>query len=572
MRNQDIARIFYELADLLEIKGENPFKIRAYRNAARLIESMSTPLEKMIREGADISKLPGIGEKIAAKIEEIVKTGKLAKLEKTRKELPATLRTLLSIEGLGPKRVRKLYEALHITDLASLQQAALEHKIRQLPGFGPALEEKIRKGLALLKQEGVRFLYADVESIANDIKEYLHKAPDVKEVSIAGSFRRCKETVGDLDIVATSETPRKVIEHFIRYEAIAQILSAGTTRASIVLANNRLQIDLRVVHPRHYGAALLYFTGSKSHTLHLRQIAKEKGYKLNEYGLYEGNEIIRSKSEETIYKALGLSWIAPQLRENAGEFEAARKGTLPRLVTIDDIRGDLHIHTRYSDGIESIETMLRKALSLGYEYIAITDHSPSLHIAHGMDTQTLLRQLDEIDALNEKYAPFVILKGIEADILEDGSVDLDEKLLERLDIVLASVHTKFHLSSKVQTKRILRALGNPYVHALSHPTGRLIGKRPFLQVDYDAIFETCARYGKYLEINAQPLRSDLPEEYIRRAKRYDVKFLVVSDAHRAEDMDYMRYGICRAQRGWLQAEDILNTSNLETLKRYLKRD
>jgi DNA polymerase (family 10) len=570
MQNREIAKIFSELADLLEIKGENHFKVRAYRNAVRMIEGLGEPLEEMVKRGEDLTKLPGIGTELSKKIREIVTTGKLSKLEKVRKELPDSLRALLSIEGLGPKRVKALYEQLHITDPNTLKQAAAEHKISALSGFGEKTEEKILKGLRLLKQEGVRHLFAEAEPIAKDLKRFLEKAPTLQSVEIAGSFRRRKETVGDLDILCTAKNPAKVIDYFTTYEKIAQVISAGDTRSTVVL-KNALQIDLRVVESKSYGAALHYFTGSKSHVIAIREIAIERGLKINEYGVFKGKTAIASKSEEEVYASVGLQYIEPELRENRGEIEAAQKGTLPRLIEQKDIHGDLHMHTTYSDGMESIEAMAQKAQSIGYEYIAITDHSATLAVVQGMDVAKAKAQLTQIDALNAKFYPFRILKGIEVDILEDGSLGMDDAILKELDIVNAAIHSKFKLSQKEQTKRLLKAIEHPFVTGIAHPTGRLIGKREAMQLDMDTIFKACKRANVYLEINSQPERLDLNDILIKKAKEAGVKFSIATDAHAAVQLEYMRYGIHQARRGWLAKEDVINTLPLHKLLQAVRK-
>jgi DNA polymerase (family 10) len=564
MQNRDIAAIFNELADLLEIKGENPFRVRTYRNAARVIEALGKSIEEMIDNDEDLTTLPGIGEDLAEKIVEIVRTGKLQKLEALKKEIPQTLRDMLAIEGLSPKRVKILYEKLHITDPETLKKAALEQKIRTLPGFGPKTEEKILKGVRLLKQEGVRYLFAEAEPDAEALKRYLKKAPGLLHVEIAGSFRRKKESVGDLDILCTAKVPEKVIDHFITFDRIAEVISAGITRSTIVLKNG-LQIDLRVVEEESYGAALHYFTGSKSHNIAIRKMAVERGLKVNEYGVFKDDEKIAGRREEEIYKLFGLAYIEPELRENRGEIEAARTGTLPTLITLEDIRGDLHMHTNYSDGIDKLETMVKSAIKRGYSYIAVTDHSATLAVVKGLDPKKARKQFEEIDILNEKYAPFRILKGMEVDILEDGSLGMDDEILSQLDIALGAIHSKFKLGKREQTKRLLKALKNPYIKGIAHPTGRLIGKREPLNLDIHELFKASQKEGKFLEINAQPKRLDLTDTLIKEAKNYNIKFAISTDAHAAEQLDYMRYGINQARRGWLEREDVINTQSLKDL-------
>jgi DNA polymerase (family 10) len=570
MQNREIAAIFYELADLLEIQGKNPFKIRAYRNAARMLESMGRSVERMVAKGEDLTKLPGIGEKLSQKITEIIRTGKLQKLEKVRKEVPDSLRALLSIEGLGPKRVKLLYEQLHITDPETLRQAAMEHKISQLAGFGPKTEEKILKGIRLLKQEGVRHLFAEAEPLAEDLVAYLKKAPGILSVEVAGSYRRKKETVGDLDILCTAKTPQKVIDYFTKYEKIAEVISAGITRSTIVL-RNALQIDLRVVEEESYGAALHYFTGSKTHVIAIRQLAIEKGLKINEYGVFQKEKSIAAKSEEAVYATLSLPYIEPELRENRGEIEAAQKGTLPLLIEPKDIRGDLHMHSTYSDGMDTIEAMAHEAIQKGYKYIAITDHTATLAIVRGLDDKKARRQFEEIDRLNAGFKNFRILKGMEVDILEDGTLAMEEEILQELDIVVAAIHSKFKLSPKVQTRRLLKAIENPLVNIIAHPTGRMIGKSEAISLDMAQIFKAAAQNNVFLEINAQPERLDLKDTLIMEARRYGVRFSIATDAHARGQLAYMRYGINQARRGWLEKKEVLNTSALHEVYKELKR-
>jgi len=568
--NKQIADIFTELADLLDIQGENHFKVRAYRNAARVIESQSRPMTSMLDNGEDLTRLPAIGKEIAAKITQIVQTGKLDKLEKLKKKLPAGLRAMLSIEGLGPKRVKMLYDKLHITDPQMLQDAAASHAVSKLPGFGPKTEEKILSGLHLLKQEGIRYLYAEAEPFAEEIITHLQKSPALKSVETAGSFRRRKDTVGDLDILATAKIPQKVINHFVKYEKTAKVISAGDTRSTIILQNG-LQIDLRVVEPKSYGAALHYFTGSKSHVLHLRKEAAERGLKINEYGIFKEDKKIAGEDETGIYETFGLAYIEPELRENRGEFDASAGGKLPTLAVSNDIRGDLHMHSSYSDGIESIGAMVQYAEKLGYEYIAISDHGSTLPLVKGLDRDKFNAYIDEIDRLNRQLDGLRILKGMEVDILIDGGLGADLDMLSKLDIVIAGIHSHFSLSRDKQTERLIRAIQNPAVNIISHPTGRLIGKRPAMKLDMEKVFRSAAEQNVILEINAQPARMDLSDIYIKDAKNFGVKFAVSTDAHAANQLEYMKYGINQARRGWLEKDDIVNTLPLSELLKVLRR-
>ena len=562
MKNTQIAAIFYELANLLEIKGENPFKIRAYKNAARVIETLPKSLEQMIKEKQDLTKLPGIGKEIAAKIEEIVNTGKLSKLEELKKQIPQTLIKLLSIEGLGAKRVRELYTKLGITNEEQLKQAAKEHKIRELKGFGTKIEEKILNGLKLLKQEGVRFLYAFVEPIANDLVEYLKNAPTIIEIKVAGSFRRKKESVGDLDILATANEPKSVIEHFTKYSDILEVIVAGDTRATIIL-NSNLQVDLRVVKHDSFGAALHYFTGSKAHVIKLREIAQDMGLKINEYGVYKDDNIIASKSEKEIYKVFDMQYIEPELREDRGELEAAKNHTLPELIVKSDIKGDLHMHTIFSDGKNSIEEMAKRAIELNYSYIAISDHASKMAIIKGLERDNFYKYIEEIDKLNQNFKNFKILKSAEVDILEDGSLALEDELLKELDLVIGAIHTKFRLTKEQQTKRLLKAFKK--INILAHPTGRIVGKREGIDFDFTQICQSALDNNIILEINAQPTRMDLKDNLILEAKKRGIKFSIATDAHAVTELNFMKYGINQARRGWLEKSDVVNTLSLDEL-------
>ena len=474
--NADIAAIFNKTADLLEIKGENPFKVRAYRNGARTVENIGKSMADLVKEGYDLTKLPGIGHDLSEYIKEIVTTGKFSKLEELEKEIPPTLVDMLAIEGLGPKRINTLYKTLHIESLDDLKEAAQSGKLEELPGFGPTLVEKILRGVKLFKKEGKRFRFDIAENYADDLVSYLKKIEGVINITVAGSFRRRKETVGDLDILVTAKDWDEVTEHFVKYEGVKEIVSKGPTRSTVILKSN-LQIDLRSVPADEYGSALHYFTGSKAHNIAVRKIAVDMGLKINEYGVFKGEKRIAGKTEEEVYKSVGLVYIEPELRENRGEIEAAREGKLPHLIELKDIKGDLHMHTTFSDGKNSIEEMVQAAIKKGYEYIAITDHSKRETVAHGLDEKRFLKQFEEIDKIQEKYKEITILKGAEVDILEDGSLDLSNDVLKEMDIVLGAVHFKFKLSKEEQTKRILKAMDNPYFNILAHPTGRLIGER-----------------------------------------------------------------------------------------------
>ncbi|QCI28895.1 DNA polymerase/3'-5' exonuclease PolX [Caminibacter pacificus] len=570
MTNGEIAKMLAMTADLLEIKGENPFKVRAYRNAARIVENSSKDFDKLVKEGFDLTRLPGIGKDLSEYIKEIVNTGKFHKLEELKKEIPQGLVDMLSIEGLGPKRVKQIYDAFGVTSLEELKKYAQSGELDKLPGFGPKLIEKILKGIKQLKKAGIRFLWAEVEDIAEDLREYLLKFEGVEIVEIAGSYRRKKETVGDLDILVVAKDYPKVSEYFIKYPEVKEVHSAGLTRSTVFLQNG-LQVDLRAVSHESYGAALHYFTGSKAHNIEIRKIAISLGMKVNEYGVYKDDKKIAGESEEEVYKAVGLCYIEPELRENRGEIEACRENRLPKLIKREDLRGDLHIHSNYSDGANTIEEIAKKAIELGYEYIAITDHSKRLKVANGMDEKKILRQFEEIDRLNEKFkGKIYIFKGCEVDILEDGSLDYDEEILEKCEIVNAAIHYKFDLPRELQTKRVIKAINNPFVTTISHPTGRILHKREEMSLDFELIFSEAVKNGVFLEINSQPDRLDLNDVLIKQAIEKGVKLVINSDAHNLKSLNFVKYGINQARRGWCEKKNVINTLSLKELKGMLR--
>lgn len=570
LSNSEIADLFDQLAELLDIEGENPFRVRAYHNAARTIRSQPRSLAEMVASGEDLTELPGIGEAIAKKIETVVETGHLPQLDQVLKRLPKTLVELLQIEGLGPKRVKTLFSLLKIKTLEDLERAARSGKVRELPGFGPKTEALILRHLQRHLLQEKRFLRFEAESIARALIDHLRGCPGLDRIEVAGSFRRWKETVGDLDILATVRDGGEVMARFLAYEGIGEILSRGPTRSSVRLKNG-LQVDLRVVVSESFGAALQYFTGSKAHNIELRTLAVKRGLKINEYGVFRGEERIAGESEEEVYSILGLPWIVPELREGQGEIQAALENRLPKLIELSDLKGDLHCHTDETDGQDSLEDMAIAAKALGYEYLAITDHSRRLTVAKGLDEKRLRRQMERIDALNQKLEGIVLLKGIEVDILEDGCLDLPDSVLKDLDLTVCSVHYKFHLSEKKQTERILRAMDNPYFNILAHPTGRLINQREAYPIDLERIMRAAKDRGCILEINSQPERLDLNGEHCLMAKEIGVKLAISTDAHSAIGLGLMRYGVAQARRGWLAAENIVNTRQLGELRKLLKR-
>ncbi|SFN24052.1 DNA polymerase (family 10) [Nitrosospira briensis] len=568
--NADIAAIFEKIADLLEIEGANPFRIRAYRNAARIIGELSVEAYALMEKEEDLTGIPGIGRDLSAKIKEIVTTNRCSLLDRLRTELPPAVTELLKVPGLGPKRVRHLYHDLDVQTVEQLYCAARDGRIRALPGFGEKTELNILQAVEAHADQVSRFKLAVAAQYAEALRSYLVAAPGVMKVTVAGSYRRMRETVGDLDIVITAAEPRPVMQYFISYDEVAEILAAGGTRASVILTCG-LQVDLRVVAEESYGAALHYFTGSKSHNIAVRYIAQKRGLKINEYGVYRDGARIAGESEESVYRAVGLSYIPPELRENRGEIVLARAKRLPQLVELGDLRGDLHAHTKATDGHNTLREMALAAKRHGWEYLAITDHSRQLAVARGLDPLRLARQCEEIDALNEELEGIILLKGIEVDILEDGSLDLPDHVLAKLDLVVGAVHSKFELSRARQTERILRAMQHPNFTILAHPGGRLIQQRPPCDIDMARVIREAGRRGCFLELNAQPERLDLLDTYCQMAREEGVLVSVNSDAHSTFDFDNLRFGIGQARRGWLEKKNILNTRSLGELQILINR-
>jgi len=570
IQNAEIAAMFDQMADLLEIEGGNPFRARAYRKAARTIETLPQSVAAFIAAKKDLSELPGIGKDLAGKIAEIAASGRFKLLQALKRKFPGELGEMAAVPGLGPKRVKLLYDRLHIRTLEKLRRAARSGRIRELKGFGEKTEQKILAALEKPIVTQKRFKLPVAEEEAQALIAYLKPSVGKGEITVAGSYRRRRETVGDLDIVATARKTNVVGDRLIAYENVAEVLAHGATRTTIVLRSG-IQVDLRVVPAHSYGAALLYFTGSKSHNIALRGLANERGWKLNEYGLFDGNRRIAGATEVEIYKKLGLAFVPPELREDRGEVEQARKHQLPHLVDLGDIRGDLHAHTDWSDGTASIAEMAAAAKARGYEYLAITDHSRRVTVAHGLDPARLSRQIRQVDRVNEKLEGITLLKGSEVDILADGRLDLPDHILSQLDIVVAAVHYKFDLPRAAQTERIIRAMDNPYVTIIAHPTGRLIGEREPYDIDIDRLVSAAKERGSFLEINAEPDRLDLDDVHAKAAKTMGVKLAISTDAHATQMLGYMRFGIDQARRGWLDADDVINTRSLAQLRKLIKR-
>lgn len=570
VQNADIADRFEQLADLLEIRRANPFRVRAYRNAARFIRGHSRSLADLLSEGADLAELPGIGKDLAAKIATLVRTGRLPLLEQVAKQVPAPLVEMTRIEGLGPKRARALYEALGIRSLEDLARAARSGRIRELPGFGARTEQLIAAHAARAATAGHRLRLADAEQIARPLVAHLRGIDGVKDVEVAGSFRRRRETVGDLDVLVSARRGAKVMEQVVRYAEVAEVQSQGSTRATLRLRNG-LQVDVRVVAPAAFGSALHYFTGSKAHNIAVRRRAMARGLKLNEYGIFRGERRVGGRTEAEVFAAVELPLIPPELREDRGEIDAGRRGRLPRLVRLEDLRGDLHCHSRASDGRDTIAAMAKAAAARGYEYLSINDHSRHVTVAHGLDRKRLLAQVRAIDRLNARLDGITVLKSVEVDILADGTLDLPDGVLKELDFTVCAVHYGFGYSRARQTARILRAMDNPYCSILAHPTGRLINRRDACDIDLEAVLEAARERGCVMELNAQPDRLDLDDRGCRLAKEIGVMVAISTDAHRTADLELMRFGVDQARRGWLEPGDVVNALPLARLRRLLRR-
>jgi DNA polymerase (family 10) len=568
--NAEIAAELDKVADLLDIEGANPFRVRAYRRAARVVEELPRSVADMLAAGEDLDALPGIGEDLAGKIATLARGEHLPMLDELAREVPAGIRALLALPGLGPKRVHQLHEALGIDSIEALAAAAKAGKLRDLPGFGPNTETRLLRALAEGAGTAPRTRLATAEQIAMPLLAHLRATQGVQQAEIAGSFRRRRETVGDLDIVVAAASGGPVMARFTGYEGVVEILARGETRSAVRLRSG-LQVDLRVVPPESFGAALCYFTGSKAHNIALRQIAADRKLKLNEYGLFQGNKHLAGRSEAEIYARLGLAFVPPELREDQGEIDAARCGALPHLVTLADLRGDLHAHTTASDGRASLRAMAEAAAAKGHEYLAITDHSRRMTVAHGLDAKRLAQQIAEIARINRDLTKLTLLSSIEVDILEDGSLDLADDILRHLDLVVASVHSRFDLPQPKQTERILRAMDHRCVSIIAHPTGRLINQRPPYAVDMERLMCGAVERGCYLEVNAQPERLDLTDAHCRLAHELGLKVAISTDAHATAELDFLRFGVDQARRGWLEPKDVLNARPLTELRALLRR-
>lgn len=564
MKNQNIAKIFNEIAELLELKGENAFRIRAYRRAAQNIDGLSKDVASLSDE--ELTSVPGIGKDLAGKIREYIETGRIAKHEELKKEIPKGVLDLLRVPGLGPKKAKQFYDALKIKSVDELEAAIKSGRIKGLPGIQTKTEENILHGIALLKRGAGRRPLGRVLPLAEDIIRRMKESVPVEKIEVAGSIRRMKDTVKDIDILTTSKMPAAVMDAFVKLPYTARVLALGETKSSII-TDDGIQVDLRVVEEDSFGAALQYFTGSKQHNIKLRELAVRAGLKLNEYGVFKEPEgrRIGGGTEEEVYKALKMPWIPPELREDTGEIEAGLEGRLPALVTVEDIKGDLHVHTNWSDGSHDLEVVVEAARKKGYHYIAITDHTKGLGVAHGLDEMRLKDEMRLIDATNNRLADFRVLKGTEIDIRSDGSLDLPDETIAGLDIVVASIHSGFKQSKEQITKRLISAIRNPYVIVIAHPTGRLIGERDSYAVDMDAVLREAAKYGVAMEINAYPLRLDLNDQHIKMAMEYGVPLVISTDTHITSQMDFMLYGVAVARRGWVEKRNVLNALEIDGL-------
>ncbi len=567
-KNKELARIFEKTADILEFLGDNPYRIASYRRAASLISELPDDIEEVYRSGK-LSRLPGVGASTLLKIEEFLRTGTVKKYEDLRKKVPEDLLELMDVPGIGPKTLRVAYDKLGVKTKEDFLRVLKDGSLAKLPGFGAKKVENILKGIELWRSAQERMFLIEAYPMAEDVVEYMKKEKSVKNISIAGSLRRMKETIGDIDILISAEKKDwgKIHEHFVKYPEINKILAKGETKSSIVLKNGR-QVDLRTVEPISWGAALQYFTGSKEHNIKIRDIAKEKGLKVNEYGVFRADtdERLGGETEEEVYKLIGMQWIPPELRENWGEIEFAIENRIPRLVKLEDIKGDFHMHTNWSDGINPIEEVVETAYKLGYQYIVIGDHSQSARVANGLTSERYKQQWKVIENLNEIYNPkgFYILKGCEVDILPDGSLDLPDDLLKEFDFVVASIHSRFNQDN---TYRILKAMENPYVNLIGHPTGRAYGQREGYPLDMDKVIEMAKETGTALEINT--FRIDLSPDNIRRCAQEGVIMAIVTDAHSVAHLPYIKIGVGIARRGWATPDIILNTRDVEGVRDFV---
>ena len=575
MDNVEIARTLEEVADILEIQNANPFRIRAYRNAVRTVQSLTTPLRRWVEENRPLTDLPGIGKEMANHIREMVETGTLGFRDELVAEVPRSLIDLMRLPGVGPKKARRFYDEMNICSVDELEAAAREGRIATIPGFGAKTQEKILAGIQEFRQHSSRSLLSDAERSVEPLIAWLREIPEVERLEVAGSYRRRRETVGDIDLLALASQPGPVMEAFLHYPQRDKILMAGDTRSTITLGSG-LQVDLRVVPPDCYGAALVYFTGSKEHNVKLRRRGVERGLRISEYGVFrvEGDgegERIAGQEEAEVYAAVGLAWVPPELREDRGEIEAASAGRLPELIRLEDLRGDLHMHSTWSDGRNTIEEMVEACVAQGYEYMVISDHSKALSMVNGLDAYRLREQWKEIDEVRARHPEIRILRSMEIDILGDGSLDLEDEMLAQLDLVLVSLHSRLDLSEAQQTERVLRALEHPEVNVFCHPTARLINRRKPVEMDIDVVLRRAAELGVAVEVNSNPHRLDLKDTHLKLAKELGCKVVINTDSHRIRELDLMRYGVEQARRAGLEASDVLNALPYKKFERAVKK-
>lgn len=570
MQNPEVAQIFDEVADLLELQGENPFRSRAYRRAAVTVRDLAEPLAHLLANCPEkLIELPGIGEDLAGKITTIIKTGDLPLRKELSKKLPTGLRKLLTIPGCGPKRAMILHKKLKVNSIDDLRKAAARHAIREVKGFGAKTEENILKALEQTEARERMYL-CDAKSYAEALVLHLKGCTAIDRIEVAGSYRRRKETVGDLDILVTCRSAQKVMDRLLEFEGVSDVLARGKTKCSVRLRSG-LQLDLRVVPKSSYGAALVYFTGSKQHNFLIRRLGQQRGLKINEYGAFRGTRRVAGESEKDVYRSVGLPWIPPELREARGEIELAREGKLPNLLKLEDIRGDLHMHTTATDGRSSIEEMIRAAKARGYKYIAITDHSKRVTMAKGLDAARLRRHWKAIEKTSRTIGGIDVLRGVEVDILEDGRLDLPNSVLAEADWVVASIHYGQNQSEKQITRRMINAIRSPHVDAIGHPTGRLIGKRKAYAMNFNEVLKAAGDYGCLMELNCQPSRLDLDEIALAAAKEYGIPIVLGTDAHAADELRFMEFGVYQARRAGLEAKQVANTRSLVQFRRLLKR-
>ena len=576
MENIEIAAILDDVAALLEIQGANPFRIRAYQNAARTVEAHTVAMRKMLEDGEDLTELPSVGKQVAKHIEELVETGKLSVIEEIAKEIPLSLIELTRLSGVGPKKARALWVSLGVETIDDLERALKDGAVADLKGFGKKTEEKILKAItSYRKRQQGRTLISDAERLLEPVVAYMREHPGVERLDIAGSYRRRLETIGDIDLLAIASDADPVMDHFIAYPEARNVQHSGCTRGTLVLKSG-LKVDLRILPAESYGAGLQYFTGSKEHNVKFRKLAVSRNLRVSEYGVFEvegddeqgdinAGTRIAGDTEESVYAALDLPWIPPELREDRGEIDAAEAGTLPSLITMGDIKGDLQMHSTWSDGKDSIEEMLEACVAKGYEYFALTDHSKALAMTGGLDAERVREQWDEIAEIQARHPEIRLVRSQEIDILADGSLDQDDEVIEQLDLVVISIHSRFDLPATEQTERIIRGLAHPHVHVLAHPTGRLINRRDPMEFDVDAVLKAAVEFNVAVELNAHPNRLDLRDTHLMHAKKLGAKIVISTDAHRTDELDLMRYGVDQARRAWLEPGDVLNCLSLEEL-------